>query len=176
MYYNTAAGCSFGMCGWSDVSAGTSTQLWKMLWMVSCCGKAYMVEGAFRKAEKFPRREEKLCAQGMKWLTSAEWLQRERAWRDAQSTPRNGAGLAETLAFYLLLCFWFGLWPQTFFQSVNCFIQTPSTQTLWTDEWSRWGNWRLHTHSQEQFLWNSSRIVSQSCKTNLSAMRFRWIF
>lgn len=99
--YNTAAGCSFGMCGRS-VSAGISTQLWKMLRTVSCCGKASVVEGAFRKAEKFPKREKKLCVQGMKWLTSAEWLQKASLKRRSIHThPQRASAAHRNLSFSL---------------------------------------------------------------------------
>lgn len=171
MDYNAAA-CSFGMCGRS-VSAEISTQVWKMLRMVSCCGKASVVEGAFRKAEKFHRREKKLCVQGMKWLTSAEWLQRASLKRRSIHPPKWRAPLTETLAFHSALL---QVWTLTsnlfFYLSTVSFkhFQLPGRMNRLPEVTS------IHAHSQEWLLWNWRMVVSRSCKTNRSAMRLPWIF
>lgn len=166
--YNTAAGCSFGMCGRS-VSAGISTQLWKMLRMVSCCGKASVVEGAFRKAEKFPKREKKLCVQAMKWLTSAEWLQKASLKRRSIYTPKERARLTETLAFHSALLQAWTLTSNLFFclstVSFKHFQLKPSGRMNRLPKVTG-----VHAHSQEWFLWNWRTVVSRSCKTNRSAI------
>lgn len=145
-----------------------------MLRMVSCCGKACMVEGAFRRAEKSPRREKKMCVQAIKWVTSAEWLQRERGWRDPQSTTRNRARLRETLAFYASLLQLWTLTSKLFCLSTASFKHfklKPSGQMNNLPEVTS-----VYTHTSKSSFFEIWEGLCYSPVSQTCLMWFRWIF